>query len=377
MPHLYPELIFFLLVSVVPAAIVYRAQEVRAISLANLLIVTGCLLLSLSWVVDYALHQSVGGSVSAASDFAVPHMLLAIFGFVPGAALVGFGFASWARESAALRTEIALRLETEAKLEKVSRRLEEEALRAEQADKAKADFLANMSHDLRTPLNAIMGFSEMMHAEMFGELGAVQYKEYLDAINSSSRQLHDSISDMLDLSKATSGQMRLRRQDLVLRKLADECIDMLRPQAEAKDVSLEGNFAADLVINADRRMLFQVLLNLLTNAIKCTPKYGKVSLVVLQQTDGRPVIIVRDTGYGMSSEDIELATAPFEHTESLLARSHEGLAIQLALVNKFIELHDGQLMIDSKADFGTCTTIKLPPVPQQQVFESDNVVSVA
>lgn len=377
MPHLYPELIFFILVSTVPAAIIYRASDIHSINTPSLLIACGCVFLSLSWAVDYSLHMLLQRGLVVSDRITTPHLLLILFGFVPGAGLVGFGLANWAREAATLRTEIKKRREMEAELERVNRRLELESQRAARADKAKADFLANMSHDLRTPLNAIIGFSELMHAEVFGKIGTARYKEYLDAISSSSRQLHDSISDILDLAKISAGQMRLRRQSVDLRKLSNECIDMVRPDAEEKDIELEVNFAADLVVNADRRMLFQVLLNLLSNAIKFTPTYGKVTLVVLQQTDGRPVIIVRDTGYGMSSEDIELATAPFDHTESLLARSHEGLALQLALVSKFIELHDGQLMIDSKLDFGTCVTIKLPPVAPAHVFAADNVVSIA
>ncbi len=111
-------------------------------------------------------------------------------------------------------------------------------------------------------------------------------------------------------------------------------------------------------------MLMQVLLNLLSNAIKFTPDYGKVSLMMSQQPDGRPVVTVKDSGAGMREADIALATSPFEVSDSLVARSHEGAALQLALVNKFIELHDGQLQIDSKRGAGTSITVKLPPIKQ-------------
>lgn len=377
MPHAYPELIFFILVSTVPAAIFYRATEIRAINVSALLIACGCIFLSVSWAVDYSLHILIERSIVPAERITTPHILLIIFGFVPGATLVGFGCATWARETGSLQKEISRRHEIEVELERLSCRLEEAAKRAEVADKAKADFLANMSHDLRTPLNAIIGFSEMMHAEIFGKLGTARYKEYLSAINASSRQLHDSISDMLDLAKISAGQMKLARQKVGLTALVNECLGFVGPQASDKQITLDINIAADLEISADRRMLVQVLLNLLNNAIKYTPPHGKVSLTILQQTDGRPVILIRDTGYGISHEDIKLATAPFDHTESLLARSHEGLALQLALVNQFVELHEGQLMIDSKPDYGTCVTIKLPSVPLVSPYEGDNVVSIA
>lgn len=377
MPHIYPELIFFILVSALPAVIFFQINQIHKVDAASLMIACGCVFLSVSWVADFGVHLYVTDNSVELQDLSLPHILLILFGLVPGVALVGIGIVSWLREFAALRLEIGRRQEAEQELERVNRQLEQQAARAEMADRVKDDFLANLSHDLRTPLNAIIGFSELMHAEMLGELGTARYKEYLDAINSSSRQLHDSISDMLDLAKINVGQMKLRRQKVALRHLVEECIALIRPEADGKSIALEATFAAEMVVSADKRMLFQVLLNLLSNAIKFTPANGKVSLLVLQQTDGRPVLIVRDNGYGMSSEDIDLAIAPFEHAESLLARSHEGFALQLALVNKFVELHDGQLMIDSKPDYGTCVTIKLPAVKRSDAIVSENVVSIA
>ena len=377
MPHINPELMFFILVSTLPAAIIYRASEIRTVNLASLLIAVGCVFLSLSWSVDFSLHTLVARGLIRPADFTMPHILLVLFGFVPGAALVGFGFASWARETTTLRFEVSRRRDAEAELERVNARLVQEVERAARADKAKNDFLANMSHDLRTPLNAIMGFSEIMESEMLGKLGTARYKEYLAAINSSSKQLHDSISDILDLAKISSGQMVLRRQKFHLNDLVRECLALVQAEAAEKAITLESNFATEVLVDADRRMLLQVVLSLLTNAIKYTPMHGKVSFAILQQMDGRPVLVIRDTGYGISNQDIKLAMQPFEHAESLLARSHEGLALQLALVKQFVELHEGQLMIDSKKDYGTCVTIKLPAVPSSSSFGVEQAASVA
>lgn len=360
-PHLGPELLFFILVSVMPSAMVYRCQTVQHLGTGQIQIIFGCLLLSVSWVVDYSLHSLAAGAPEQGVAF-VPHLLLVLFGYVPGVCLLGFGFVVSTREIARLKHEIERRTAAESALETMNAKLEKAAQKADRANKAKSDFLANMSHELRTPLNAIMGFSELMHAETFGKLGADRYKEYLAAINSSSKQLHDNISDILDFTKASKGHMRLNREHVNLRNLCNECVAMSRAAADTKNVGLDATFAAEMTVVADRRMLMQVILNLLSNAIKFTPEYGKVSLVVLQQTDGRPVMIVRDTGVGMTEADIALATSPFEEAESLVARSHESVALQLALVNKFVELHDGQLLIDSKRDYGTCITVKLPAI---------------
>lgn len=378
MPHLDTELLLFLVFSTVPAVLFFRTPRNTQLNAPQMQIAIGCIVLSLSSAADFSLHIFMDGERFLPIDTSTQHLLLMLFGFIPGAGLFGFGVARWAREETALRHEVDRRKEAEAELVRLRAELQLEAARAERAGKAKSEFLANMSHDLRTPLNAIIGFSELMHSEVLGKLGTARYKGYLAAINASSRQLHDSISDMLDLSKASSGRMRLNRKEVGLSELARECINMVRPEADQKSVDLEVNFAAELVVWADRRMLFQVLLNLLSNAVKYTPAFGKVSLVVLQQTDGKPVIIVRDTGVGMSRDDIELATEPFDHAESLLARSHEGVTLRLALVNKFVELHDGQLMIDSRKNFGTCITVKLPAAylagGDQLV---DNIVSIA
>ncbi len=363
MPHLNPELLFFLFVSVMPAAMIFRSESGRHLGIGQVQIIFGCLLLSFGWAVDYSFHTMTEVADTPAS-VAVPHLLLVLFGYVPGVCLVGFGSITSTRELTGLKHEIERRQAAEAELVAMNEKLSEAARHAEQANKAKSDFLANMSHDLRTPLNAIMGFSELMHAETFGKLGADRYKDYLDAINSSSKQLHDNISDILDFTKAKSGQMRLRREPVDLRALVRECVAMSRGAAETKHISFSTIISADMVVVADRRMLTQVLLNLLSNAIKLSPDYGKVSLVMSQQSDGRPVMTVKDSGAGMQEADIALATSPFEVSDSLVARSHEGAALQLALVNKFIELHDGQLQIDSKQGVGTSITVKLPPIKQ-------------
>ncbi len=218
MPHLNPELLFFLFVSVMPAAMIFRSESGRHLGIGQVQVIFGCLLLSLGWAVDYSFHRMIEAAVTPAS-VAVPHLLLVLFGYVPGICLVGFGSIMSTRELTGLKYEVERRQAAEAELVAMNEKLTEAAKRAEQANKAKSDFLANMSHDLRTPLNAIMGFSELMHAETFGKLGADRYKEYLDAINSSSKQLHDNISDILDFTKARSGQMKLRREPVDLRTL--------------------------------------------------------------------------------------------------------------------------------------------------------------
>lgn len=374
MPHLYPGLIFFLLVSVAPAVMLLSSGGNVRLDQDRKLVIAGFVVLSFSCALDLYLQIQAVTLIWGVS----PQLLLFAIGFVPGAVLVGFGFIRWARRSTESAASTERLSAASAEIEQLQARLLQALQRAEEAEHAKAEFLANMSHGLRTPLNAIIGFSEMMHAEMLGELGSDAYKGYLQAINSSSRQLHDVISDLLDLTKVNSGQLALNKSKVDLQLLARECAALVREQVENKHIGLEETYAADTLVDADPRMLRQVFLNLLANAIKFTPDHGKITLTLLLQTDGRPVIMVKDSGVGMRREDIELATTPFEHSEGVLTRSYEGLALQLALVNTFVELHGGELFIDSKLDYGTCVTVKLPPVEAVETeIDMPSVSSVA
>lgn len=233
--------------------------------------------------------------------------------------------------------------------------------KAEAASRSKSEFLANMSHELRTPLNAIIGFSEIMRKQMFGPLGADKYGEYATDINASGQHLLDVINDILDMSKIEAGKWTLETAPLDVSETIFETLRIVSGRAGEAQINLVSEPKDLPLINADRRAVKQVLLNLLTNGIKFTPAGGNVRVDAETTTDNQFVALrISDTGIGIDADDIEKLGRPFEQVESQHAKTHEGTGLGLALSRSLIELHGGTLTIESEPGVGTQVTITLP-----------------
>ena len=177
--------------------------------------------------------------------------------------------------------------------------------RAETANKAKSRFLATMSHELRTPLNAIMGFSEVMKGEILGSMAHPTYREYADSIHESGRHLLHLINEILDLSRIEAGRYELNEEPLRLGDVVEDCHRLLRLKAEAKGLAVLEEFDADLPqVWADQRAMRQICLNLMSNALKFTPKGGRMTIAIWRTPDGGQALAVRDTGPGIPKEEI-------------------------------------------------------------------------
>ena len=248
-------------------------------------------------------------------------------------------------------------------LAELARKYEAEKIRAEGANRAKSEFLANMSHELRTPLNAINGFSEIMVGEMFGPLGDRRYKEYCGDILNSGQHLLALINDILDMSKIEAGKMNLSFEPLNLEDVVEDCVRLVRNRAESTGLNLVIDLPDLPEFEADYRAIKQVLLNLLSNALKFTPHGGRVTVTGERKRDitgDRLRISVIDTGIGISEEDLVRLAKPFEQIESQLSKTQQGTGLGLALTKSLIELHGGDLEIRSKPGEGTTVTVVLP-----------------
>jgi cell cycle sensor histidine kinase DivJ len=231
---------------------------------------------------------------------------------------------------------------------------------AEALNSGKSRFLANMSHELRTPLNTIMGFSDIMKARLFGPLPA-KYGEYADLIHDAGRHLLDLINDLLDMSKIEAERFQLQIERLDARDAVAAALRLMRVQADEAGLSLRAALPPDPIdIEADPRALKQIALNLLSNALKFTPRGGQVT-VTLQAQGEMMELMVADTGVGIAPEDLKRLGRPFEQAGDVKQRA-KGTGLGLSLVRGLAELHGGEMIIESTLGEGTSVTVRLPGV---------------
>jgi len=231
---------------------------------------------------------------------------------------------------------------------------------SEEANRAKSDFLANMSHELRTPLNAILGFSDLIKGQIFGPLGSDKYVEYAGDICNSSEHLLALVNDILDLSAIESGKQELVRESIAMAEIVDDCAPIIAGSARQKKLRFETSLSADLApLQADRRAVKQILINLLSNAVKFTLQGGEIELDV-KTLNGSHVIRIKDTGIGVAAEKLPDLTNPFVRSESNPLMAQEGTGLGLAIVKSLVDLHDGDLQIESELGRGTTVTVSLP-----------------
>jgi len=254
--------------------------------------------------------------------------------------------------------------------------LKEEKSRANAANEAKSDFLANISHELRTPLNAIIGFSDIMRSGMFGPLGSDKYGEYADDIHESGSFLLGVINDVLDMSKIEAGRMQLTPETVDVHDLLEETLRVVQVQADEAEISVGRKIPEGLELEADRRAVKQILLNLLSNAVKFTPEGGRIE-VTAKRLRSSINIIVEDNGRGISREALKRLGQPFEQVQDQFTKDHKGSGLGLAIARSLAKLHGGTLKIRSIVGKGTLVAVRLPCECQQPLVQEGEDERVA
>lgn len=234
--------------------------------------------------------------------------------------------------------------------------------KALELDRTKTRFLAHMSNELRTPLNAIMGFSELMQHQVCGPLGDKQYEEYVSTIHESGQHLLELINDLLDLTRIESGDMTPQHEICTMRDVAHSACKMLQDQAAEAGVHLNqvSLAAADISVNVDRRMIRQVLINLIANSIRHTPRTGQINVTAFKAPTGEIGFSVTDTGEGMDPQTVKRLDQGFAEVENAFRREHHGAGLGLPLSRAIAQAHGGSLIISSALGEGTTIELLLP-----------------
>ncbi|SNY93014.1 two-component system, cell cycle sensor histidine kinase PleC [Cohaesibacter sp. ES.047] len=238
---------------------------------------------------------------------------------------------------------------------------DESRRQAEEANTAKSRFLATMSHELRTPLNAILGFSEIMQNEVFGAVGNAKYLEYVNDIHSSGAHLLNLINEILDLSRIEAGRYKLNEEAVTLAYIAEDCENLLRIRARAKDISIKLKLDESLPkLWADERAIRQIILNLLTNAVKFTPLAGQITLSIGATSEGGQFVSVEDNGPGIPQNEIATVLSAFGQGSAAIQSAEEGSGLGLSIVQALVSMHGGSFDLQSELRKGTIVTVTLP-----------------
>ena len=259
--------------------------------------------------------------------------------------------------------------------EDMARALEEardEALKkrfeAETANASKTAFLANMSHELRTPLTAILGFSEIIASERLGPVGSARYREYGGDIHSSGAHLLNIINDLLDVAKIEAGRMEIEPQQLDARRTLEDAVKITAPKARERRQLITINVAPNTPpLYADARAIKQIVINLMSNAVKFTPPEGRIDVIAQGTPNGDVEITVKDNGPGIPKERLAHVFEPFAQIDNRYDRQQGGTGLGLALVRNLAELHGGTAHIESAPGQGTAVSVVLPALRSQQV----------
>ncbi|HEV8391525.1 MAG TPA: ATP-binding protein [Dongiaceae bacterium] len=233
------------------------------------------------------------------------------------------------------------------------------------ANRTKSNFLANMSHELRTPLNAIIGFAEILRYQMFGPLGNDRYVNYVDDIQRSGQHLLSLINDILDMSKIEAGRQALKLERQVLSPLIERSIRMAQPIAERRSISLQYHAnGLDLSANCDSRAITQMVINLVSNAVKFSPPGGTVEVRLEPSSLGGAKISVMDGGPGIEEDMLPHLFEAYAHRAAMTTQRQDGVGLGLAITKALIELHNGQIRVVTQPGRGTTMTLELPPAVQ-------------
>ncbi|HTQ12332.1 MAG TPA: MHYT domain-containing protein [Rhizomicrobium sp.] len=286
----------------------------------------------------------------------VPHLWLAVAATAVSLSIVSLGLIGALMDRYVSAVEAGKRRLTE-----TARELERALAAANVAAQAKERFLAVVSHELRTPLNAVIGFSELIRDEMMGTVEPACYRDYAASILEGGNRLLELVNNILDITHLDARQVTLAQETVDLNGVVADCVGALRPGADRAGVRISFHPEDRLAsLRCDGARVKQILHNLVANAVKFTPRGGRVD-VATESPDGALTVIVADTGIGMAESEMAVAFTRFGQADNRLSRKYEGSGLGLPLAKELVELHGGQLTLESRRGEGTTVTVRFPP----------------
>ena len=353
MEYLHPDLVLFLGAIFVLGVFIrlFKQTEVRVRGFGWIFF--GITLFLLASFFNWFEETPYGYLMLAVTDEEGWDFIVPVFGYAPGGIMMCVGFAEWLRMAFVLKQEIDQRKLTESELKSA-------LLAADKASEAKDKFLSTMSHELRTPLSAITGFSEIMSDPRHREMSKQDYIEYSQIILQSSQHLNQTIEDILTLAQQDTSDYELNEETFEFASVIEECTYVLAGEAAKKSIKVEKSLAPGIFLFADKRLTKQILLNILSNAIKFSREGGNVEVALANDPSRGAFVSIQDHGIGMSPNKARKALEPFSSFDAPQTKKSNGPGLGLPLAKKFTELHGGTLEISSQQYAGTRIDVIFP-----------------
>lgn len=353
MAFLHPDMGLFIAALIAAAVLVKLHQKTSGSTRGFMLTFIGIMMFLIASFFNYLEETPFGHIMLVVTDEAGWDFIIPLFGYAPGGLLVLFGFFEWFKTTSILQKEIDQR-------RLIEKELKDALIAASRANNAKKHFLSSMSHELRTPLTAVIGFADIMADPNHDRFSLVQYREYSEIISKSTKHLLSTIEEILNLADLDAEEYALNEEIFCLEDAINDCFYLMSNEAEQAHLKLTKKIVGKTKLMADMRLIKQIVINLISNAIKYSPAHASIECSVHHAANGCLAVTVKDNGVGMKSGNIWFDDNFFTEVTDVFSSGNRGFSLDLALAHRFAKLHGADVDIVSSEKEGSEITIIFP-----------------